>query len=496
MAAAPSGVDTIWPGYSPLEQGFLLYEPGEWALLVTSDPPPEGFAPVADSLLPRRLRGRAYEREGALPGLDGGVVPEYRIGDLSTTAVPPSEPLRSAVSTLYHEAFHRHQRTRFASSDAGDVVSADVLTREFVAMIEVERRILARAVEHEGGPELDTLIGRFLAVREARLREAPPRAREVERALERREGTAHLVAFELTALSLDEDRGRVIDAVRTALDWRLRQFGGDRGTQVMHWRAYGTGAAMGVLLDRKGVEWREEVERGAALDQLLAASVSEELLVPGDPDATVSEADPDAREAADRDVRKAEGREEADARLRSALEEFDFEEILAETGETPTVEDELEAFYALAPARLVVEVRPREPGAYRAPVSFNFSPGAEGRVDGRRTGMSRPRPGLTLVWSPQHLRTIDPERTGFDLRVEGRPVAVDAGDGAGDRSFVVLLPEAPGIRGEGGVPDGDAGSRRYPEGVTIDAEGVRYRTDLPTTVVAEDHDSVHVRIEP
>lgn len=480
VGEAPARVDSIWPGYSLREQGFLLYEPGGSALLVTSSSPPPGFAPVADSLVPGPLRGRIYAHEGGLPGLEGGVDTEYRIGGLVRTAYSPGSSLGAALATLYHEAFHRYQRDGFASAGPVDEsVPAGALTREFAAMAEVERRMLARALELGSGPALDSLVVALLAVRHERLRDVPPRVREVERALERLEGSAHLVGYELAAATLGYEPGRVVSAVREYLTVPLDRFGGDRATQLMRWRAYGTGAAMGILLDRKRVAWRDRLAAGSPFDALLAGTVAPDRVG-------------EAERAGEAEV--AGGAE----RARASLEAFGYDAILDDIAEAPTPREEVDAFFRQAPVRFVLEVAPRDTAIYEAGVAFDFSSGFLDRLLGRRRGMSQPEPRLTLIWNADILHTTDPARAGFSLRVDDRPVALDFRAGGSRVRYVVLLPELPRVNGREARAGrgGEIGRESFSDGVVIEGEGLRFRTDLSAALVVFGSDSIRVRISP
>jgi len=463
VGAAPARVDSVWPGYSLREQGFLLYVPDESALLVTSEPPPAGFTPVADSLLPQSLRGRAYTFAGRLPGLAGGVDTRYRIGSLLTTAYAPaaSASLRSVLASLYHEGFHTYQDRSFSAGGVDDRALAEPLSAEFAALVEVERRMLAAALDPAPGAAPDSLLESFLAVRLQRLREVPAQVQQAERALERIEGSAQLVGHSSAAAALGADTGRAVTgAVREYLTLELDSFGGDRATQLMRWRAYGTGAALGLLLDGRGVAWRGPLEGGTSFHALL-----------------------------EQDLQFDAGR--APSLAAAALEEFGYQKILEDEAGPVSVDDELEAFFALAPVRLVIDVLPRDTAAYDLRVSHNSSFGFLNWLLRRRHGTSQPVAGLTLVWSPDVLHTVDPADAGFTLRVEGRPVALDGRAGRTRRRFVVLLPELPVV--EGAAP---AAQHSYPSGVVIEGVGTRFETALPAEVVIAGSDSVHVRISP
>lgn len=464
VGEAPARVDSLWPGFVLRDRGFLLYEPGGGALLVTDEAAPPGF--TAESDVPASFRGRAYRSRGTPPGLEGGIDTRYRLGEILTTAYPLGSTLGASLVGLYHESFHAYQDERFAGDTvAEEHVPAELLTAEFAAMVEVERRMLSRALalsaEPEMDSEMDSLLLSFLAVRRERLADLPPRVSAAERALERREGSANLVGYQLAVATLGAAPDQLTKAVDRYLTVDLGVFGGDPANQLLRWRAYGTGAAMGLLLDRRAEHWRRRLEAGVPFDSLLAESLG-----------------PDTRGSA--------------LVVAAALDEFGYERSLREAAAAPSSADEQRDFYRMAPVRLVIAVEPRDTAGYSARMSYNISRGLWDRLLRRRGGVSRPEAGLTLIWQVDLLHTSNPEEAGFALRVEGRPVAMDFRAARSLVAYTVLLPAMPRVQGD----EPGAGVRHYPDGLVIEGAGMRFQTEHPVTLHVARPDSVVVRLSP
>lgn len=67
----------------------------------------------------------------------------------------------------------------------------------------------------------------------------------------------------------------VRDSTSVLLTRPLDEFpaGLDATWRLMRWRLYGTGAALGLILNRLHVPWRHKVQRGAGLDELLDTAI-------------------------------------------------------------------------------------------------------------------------------------------------------------------------------------------------------------------------------
>ncbi|HLL45279.1 MAG TPA: hypothetical protein VK399_01160, partial [Longimicrobiaceae bacterium] len=183
----------------------------------------------------------------------------------------------------FHEAFHAYQSRRFneaagVKSGFGEPIATSPRagTAEFAARAEIERRILAAALRTPSLDSLRPLLLGYLAVRHARSWGAPD-VQQVERAMELDEGTAGLVGYEAALLATDQPRARIPEVV---VERELgKPLAGmpefpESDARLMRWRMYGTGAALGLLLERLGRrDWRARAEAGSYLDVMLAHAV-------------------------------------------------------------------------------------------------------------------------------------------------------------------------------------------------------------------------------
>ena len=286
MNRSAAEVGGVWPGFWGVDQAFLLVSPAGRALLVTPRTPPPGYVPAARVGLPFGLAGRLYRYAGYPPGL--GPNSFSTAYDLRGDTVPALEPKGSSefdrLDFYFHEAFHGYQGRRFAPSPDGDrrvrfrerlVDSAVSTAPEFTAGVEAERRALIAALDATAPDSVRALARAYLALRERRT--APlPQVRAVERSMERTEGTATLVGCEAAAVTMGEPPAA--RAAACARDELTRPLSGrsdfpEADARLMRWRLYGTGAAMGALLDRLSADWRPRVQQGEYLDLLLAERV-------------------------------------------------------------------------------------------------------------------------------------------------------------------------------------------------------------------------------
>lgn len=391
-------VDTVWPGYRPFEHGFIVFEPGSGAWLTTAVPPPAPWTAMHAS--EPGLRDRLYHRSSDLPGLTGGIDTGYPVGEATYPAVEIGASTARTLATLYHEAFHAWQHSNFGDAPSGEFVPASGTTPEAVAAIELERRILAAALTAGAGPRADSLIATFLAIRMQRLGEASDTVRTVDRMLERLEGTANLVGYQAAAAALGRGTENVRTTVVGMLEADLAEHAVDLANRYYRWRAYGTGAAIGLLLDGLGGDWRAQTTAGTPLDSLLLRAARLE------PSASLIE---------------------------PARDRFGYDDLLlAARRESPAVSaDPLAAFLARAPHHLVIEI---VADSGFSP-SMSFDPGSE--------GWTTPEPSLTLLPAPPRASMTG---AGFDLSITGRPVVID-GRTAPLLRLVVLLPEPPRVNG-------------------------------------------------
>lgn len=145
LDAAPR-LAKIWPGYWPPEQPFILYVPGEGALLISTGEKPSSFQPLAAAGIPDRLKGRAFWHGGALPDVRRPFITDYPIGPGKTAILADATRMSedSIVSLLLHEQFHAYQEHAFKHYAFREFVDPLAIGDRagFAASAETERRVL------------------------------------------------------------------------------------------------------------------------------------------------------------------------------------------------------------------------------------------------------------------------------------------------------------------------------------------------------------------
>lgn len=278
MVRISSQCEEFWPGFWSSDAEFMLTRKSdERMLLVTSQPvPPEWESLLGDSV-PYELLGRAYVRDG-FPDRFKGFHVLHTLGDRTLPAVPAEAySVEANIYMLIHEAFHGYQyevfarpAERFAPASAAPRLSTVGLDRaEHGARAEVERQILAQVLDAPSEQERARLLERYLTMRELRMRLLPALLR-IEQTEERIEGVAEWLGLVCAAANTDAPE----DYVKVRLAHALAEPRPPLvGSLPVKWRAYGVGATLALVLEDLGVTWRQRVQQGAALDELLAEAL-------------------------------------------------------------------------------------------------------------------------------------------------------------------------------------------------------------------------------
>lgn len=277
VVSAQAAIDRVWPGFWPESQAFLVYQPDGDAMLYSPGPPPAAYAhyrPPSTGPAVQPWLDMLYWHEGVPPGLYGLYDTAFRIGETTATAVALQDTLDATLRTLFHETFHAYQQRHFRGESAGlGFIAPATITDTMMATAEVERRILREALQASDRGTSRELAWQYLAVRASRNRETPAKAHQIEREVERLEGSAQLVGLQAAIAVLDRTPDAVAASVDRDLATPLSAFGGGLSERMFRWRLYGTGAAIGLLLDRFGaVGWRERLEQDGSFEALLAAA--------------------------------------------------------------------------------------------------------------------------------------------------------------------------------------------------------------------------------
>jgi hypothetical protein len=442
----------LWPGYWPPDQAFIIYRPGEGALLVSAQAPPPPYAPLPAAGLPKPLRGRAWFRPGDLQGVGRPFIIGYPIGGGRTAVlVLADEEAKDLAALIFHEQFHDHQRKAFKHRMSSQFVAPRAVPDRvsFAAAAETERRVLAAALGSRPGEVRTGLLRQYLALRREREKGLSPDLPRVERQFEKMEGTARFVDRAAAALSPGSDR-KLPELLAESLREDLSAM---RQPYLSAWfrsRSYGVGAALTYFLrELDPRHWRAAAEGSEPLDERLAALIGFDSV-------------PD-RAGLAASARSAFGHDS----IRAALEP----RIRAgERGEIKSTEE----FHALGVHRVVFEVvAPMKNG--RREMEMGFSTGAG--------GMTQLAEAQLVLPDPQMVEIVLPFAA---LAVRGLPFMSESGD---TNVYTILLPAAPRVNGRAGLASGEHRLER----LDLTADGLKLSVERPVAVVASERETI-VRI--
>lgn len=412
---APAATNAIWPGFSLPDRDWAVQD-DTGVYLVTKARPPESFA----------RRDRWYFRQEPLPTFTAGFELDYSLGGLRLVAIRAVRTAEQTAATLYHESFHAFQKTWAVPSPHVDYGSIQNLLPAHAAGIEVERRVLRDAIRSTG--PIQPFAQQALAVRARRGLELSPDFVRAERQAERTEGLAAYVEARSIAAALGKTARAVVDDIGNKLEAPMRVFGGSPDERLIRTRAYGTGAAMGLLLDRLGINWKSRAIP-EPLDRLLAEAA-------GTPD-------PQAADAAYR-------RYGYDKLLTESPSSWGSLEVMSES-----------AFNRLGTYQLVLDLPPG------VRMGWNLATSAT-----NDTGMHRPAPRTLLL---PMVKRFTVNHDGLSVVVEQRPVKLIGSENeAGPSVVTVLLEEPPALDGkrvEPGLSGARSDFRIEARGVTVTFAG-------------------------
>jgi hypothetical protein len=296
-ALARSGAATAaaWPGYAPPAE-YLLCQGTDLTLLIAREPPGSelGSAPVRTVAVVDAPEIHVYR--GRLAGLPthcftlrfmyrGRQILAFPMID---SAYSVRDPRRVTAVAVLHEWFHRFQRNvfrgtvgalpawRFDVHEAPPTLPAELMgSAAFQEGARRERELLALAFEAPSADSLRrTLIG-YIATRAARMRLLPIALRGVEPHEERKEGTAQYAAYRAAIGAGNASAPALLSVVREDLLTPLDFTGSAEasGRTWRNWHVYASGAAIGLVLDRLGCDWREAVSAGYSMFAVLVQGV-------------------------------------------------------------------------------------------------------------------------------------------------------------------------------------------------------------------------------
>jgi hypothetical protein len=446
-------LSSVWPGYWPRNQAFIIYTPGEGALLISDEPGPQSFRPFAEPGLPKGLRGRAWYHEGDLGGSIPPFVLGYPLGNGRTALLVRAAPEMKDLSTLiFHEQFHDYQRAAFRGKGGSQFVAPKAIADRvaFAAAAETERRVLAASIAAKSAGKRRALLRQYLALRREREAQLDPEVVAVERQFEALEGTAKFV--DRAAAALGSGNGKSLRALLIeGLGDNLVRANQPFLTTWFRARSYSVGAALTYhlrVLDPRG--WQAKIEQGAILDEAIATLVEFD-----------SVAD---KSALAREARIRFGEDAIRAALEPGIRAAEQKEIKS-----------VEEFHALGSYRLVLEIM--EPGRGGQPRSMGFASG----------------PGGMTLLAEDHLVLPDPRLVSAtfsfgSLTVRERPFMSEAGD---TNRYTILLATLPAVNGQAGLP---AGEHRF-DRLDIKAPGIELDITRPVIVLIDTR-AMTIRVPP
>lgn len=289
LSRATSG--KLWPGWGLEKYPILVFETGRVAYLVNHPAPPPDFVRL-ETKLP--LLGTVFMKTGrdarftANTSIDLNGAPTACIS-YSTAASEADSVSLKFVALVFHETFHAMQN-KAGKTGKGSVEALLMrypdLNSENLAMAQLEQMILFDLVRFEDAPD-PVKVRQFLAVRQARLRSVGTEMLRADRGIEYQEGIPTYLEVRL----LDEAKKAAAASPGLGKDdpyalgfsqapelkmgsylMRLLRFSSDPG--ATRDRGYATGMALGLLLDRLGVDWKSSIlSSDKYLDEILADAV-------------------------------------------------------------------------------------------------------------------------------------------------------------------------------------------------------------------------------
>ena len=255
---------SFWPRFEPMAIPLAIYD-GEHTRLFWHPEAPVGFTKAEDN----ERSGLVYSgRHPAMTANSTADIGGTMTATLLVDDVKPGQSLVALAGIAIHEAFHVFQRQRHPewAANEGALFMYPVDSPVLLSLRRMETEALRRALEMSDPLESECWTRLALSLRAERLSEMDAQFAEYERGTELNEGLATYVQHKA------DERGTV--TVPT---------GGFGATEVRP-RAYVTGAAFAMLLDRINSGWRAQFDADGrqSLDQTLQSNLTSRARTPGD----------------------------------------------------------------------------------------------------------------------------------------------------------------------------------------------------------------------
>jgi hypothetical protein len=257
LAGPGESAEALWPGFDPLAIPLAVYD-GERTFLFRHPAPPGGFIPVPE----------AGPAAWACPGRHEAVTANTsaELGGVATATIllnreQPGRSCTDLAAIAIHEAFHVFQRARHPGwmGNEADLFTYPSESDRLLALRRLESEALRRALAAGSADSAACWARQALALRGERCARLDSVFVAYERGTELNEGLATYV--ELRA------------AGRRPVDLPPGEF----APGAVRQRAYWTGSALAVLLDRFTPGWPAALEADdrQTLDAALAAALGE-----------------------------------------------------------------------------------------------------------------------------------------------------------------------------------------------------------------------------
>ena len=242
----------LWPGFHPSSIPLEIFDGGRTWLVRHPNPPAE-FAPAGGRADLRVYEGRHASVVANTAEKIGGVLTALASFEGST------RPNRALAALLLHEAFHVFQAQRHPKWEGNEVelFVYPVDDGEALTLRRIESRALSLALEAPSSSACSHWASRAVEARRSRFTRLPEGSSGYERGTELKEGLARYI------------QEKAVGGTGTPIP--DHEFPPDKVRD----RAYGSGSAMALLLDRLDPRWKEALEaRDEPLDQVLARAVA------------------------------------------------------------------------------------------------------------------------------------------------------------------------------------------------------------------------------
>lgn len=253
----------LWPGFSPLYKPVVIYLEGAGMVALNYPGRPAGFRKLS---YPATGIAVYAGPAGEAVNIGAEYRQNYDLGGISTFyyRYSKSVSVEAAVKTITHETFHSYQRAVFKNMAViaqPAKANTDNNYRE-----SLEHVFLAKALL--GGENWREHLKTFITLREDRYAREDKETLAWERFIETLEGTAEYVGWRAIR-GKEKMLPSVLDAEESYFLLAYMSLNKSDMATKRRSSAYGTGMAQCLLMDRIRIPWRQRVERGERIFDVL-----------------------------------------------------------------------------------------------------------------------------------------------------------------------------------------------------------------------------------